>query len=102
MTAHKKGPIAGALVKQMVLSVGYPRLRFAKSCALRCLAPRAPCRATLVRCLDAAPLGFESHRTGALYKKGPIAGALVKQMVLSVGFEPATFRSGGERSIQLS
>ena len=36
------------------------------------------------------------------YKKGPVTGALAKQMVLSVGFEPATFRSGGERSIQLS
>ena len=35
-------------------------------------------------------------------QKGPIAGALANQMVLSVGFEPATFRSGGERSIQLS
>ena len=102
MTAYKKGPMTGALAKQMVLSVGYPRLRFAKSRALRCSAPRAPCRATLMRCLDAAPLGFESHRSVTAYKKGPMVGALAKQMVLSVGFEPATFRSGGERSIQLS
>ena len=34
--------------------------------------------------------------------KSPIAGALANQMVLSVGFEPTAFRSGGERSIQLS
>ena len=46
--------------------------------------------------------GSNPTALGPPYEKGPVAGALCERMVLSVGFEPATFRSGGERSIQLS
>lgn len=74
----KKAPLPGPCLVHMVLSVECPRPRCASPRALRCSAPRAPRRETLVRFLASAPVGFESHRAGAALRKRPRCRGLVR------------------------